>query len=105
MNNKRKCPICGQVYTNYPAISRKDNKTEICSECGSEVFVPGVIMKKVPGVLLGEGGVEFIPVPIKVAVCAKCGTLSPSDKKKYEEETKKAKEVEKTKTNTNGLII
>lgn len=34
MNNKRKCPICGQVYTNYPAISRKDNKTEICSECG-----------------------------------------------------------------------
>lgn len=34
MNNKRKCPICGQVYTNHPAISRKDNKTEICSECG-----------------------------------------------------------------------
>ena len=34
MNNKRKCPICGQVYTNYPAISRKDNKTEICSKCG-----------------------------------------------------------------------
>ena len=39
------------------------------------------------------------------AVCAKCGELSPSDKKKYEEETKKAKEVDKSKTNTSGLII
>lgn len=28
------CPICKQVYTGYPAISRKDNKTEICSSCG-----------------------------------------------------------------------
>ena len=88
-----------------PAVNPFSYPSEICSECGSEVFVPGVIMKKVPGVLLGEGGVEFIPVPIKVAVCAKCGTLSPSDKKKYEEETKKAKEVEKTKTNSSGLII
>ena len=88
-----------------PAVNPFSYPSEICSECGSEVFVPGVIMKKVPGVLLGEGSVEFIPVPIKVAVCAKCGTLSPSDKKKYEEETKKAKEVEKTKTNTSGLVI
>ena len=88
-----------------PAVNPFSYPSEICSECGSEVFVPGVIMKKVPGVLLGEGGVEFIPVPIKVAVCAKCGTLSLSDKKKYEEETKKAKEVEKIKTNTSGLII
>ena len=87
-----------------PAVNPFSYPSEICSKCGSEVFVPGVIMKKVPGVLLGEG-VEFISVPIKVAVCAKCGTLSPSDEKKYEEETKKAKEVEKTKTNTSSLII
>ena len=32
---KRKCPICGAVYEGYPAISRKDNKTEICPECGT----------------------------------------------------------------------
>lgn len=30
----RICPICKKEYTGYPAISRKDNKTEICSECG-----------------------------------------------------------------------
>lgn len=30
----RKCPSCKLNYTGYPALSRKDNKTEICSECG-----------------------------------------------------------------------
>ena len=28
------CPICGNTYNGYPAISRKDNKTEICPDCG-----------------------------------------------------------------------
>lgn len=28
------CPICGRKYKERPAISRKDNKTEICPECG-----------------------------------------------------------------------
>ena len=30
----RVCPICGGAYTEPPALSRKDNKTEICSDCG-----------------------------------------------------------------------
>ena len=30
----RICPICGKEYTEHPAISRKDNVTEICPECG-----------------------------------------------------------------------
>lgn len=30
----RKCPKCGKKYYGYPALSREDNKTEICSECG-----------------------------------------------------------------------
>lgn len=33
-NKERKCPICKKTYTGYPAISRKDNKTEICPKCG-----------------------------------------------------------------------
>ena len=28
------CPICKKEIVGYPALSRKDNKTEICSECG-----------------------------------------------------------------------
>lgn len=30
----RKCPKCGKEYYGYPALSREDNKTAICSECG-----------------------------------------------------------------------
>ena len=28
------CPICKNKYYDSPAISRKDNKTEICPICG-----------------------------------------------------------------------
>lgn len=28
------CPICGEEYSEPPAISRLDNKTAICSSCG-----------------------------------------------------------------------
>lgn len=28
------CPKCGNLYLGFPAISRVDNKTEICSRCG-----------------------------------------------------------------------
>ena len=31
---RRKCPKCGKYYASYPALSREDNKTKICSECG-----------------------------------------------------------------------
>lgn len=34
------CPICGKDYDGHPAISRKDNKTKICSHCGiGEAFL------------------------------------------------------------------
>jgi len=32
----RECPRCKKLFTGYPALSRKDNKTEICSPCGVE---------------------------------------------------------------------
>ena len=31
---ERKCMKCGKIYTDYPAISRTDNITEICPDCG-----------------------------------------------------------------------
>ncbi len=30
------CPRCKKDYTGYPALSRRDNKTDICSDCGTE---------------------------------------------------------------------
>lgn len=31
----RTCPICGQNYTDHPAVSRTDNITMICPDCGT----------------------------------------------------------------------
>ena len=34
MNKENKCPRCEKTYKGYPALSRRDNKTDICSDCG-----------------------------------------------------------------------
>jgi len=34
MQDEKQCPICLNFYTGFPALSRKDNKTDICSDCG-----------------------------------------------------------------------
>ena len=32
---KRTCPKCGCTYTERPALSRNDNNTLICPDCGT----------------------------------------------------------------------
>ena len=32
---ERTCPKCGCVYTGVPALSRVDNETLICPDCGT----------------------------------------------------------------------
>lgn len=32
--SQKVCCRCKKIFTDYPAISRKDNKSLICSECG-----------------------------------------------------------------------
>lgn len=31
----RSCPLCGKSYTGHPALSRTDNFTLICPDCGT----------------------------------------------------------------------
>ena len=31
----RVCPLCGKAYTEPPALSRMDNETLICPDCGT----------------------------------------------------------------------
>ncbi len=33
-NIPKVCPLCGQIYYGFPALSRSDDVTEICPECG-----------------------------------------------------------------------
>lgn len=32
---ERVCPLCGQRYAEHPAVSRTDNETLICPDCGT----------------------------------------------------------------------
>lgn len=37
--DKVPCPRCKMAYPGIGALSRRDNRTEVCSECGSEEAV------------------------------------------------------------------
>lgn len=87
---------------NGPQFNPFDYPDEVCSECGHNVFVPGVVFKKVPGILVGDGTREYVPIPLKVAVCQKCGAMSPSDKKTFDEAEKNK---EKKTSGSSSLII
>ena len=32
---ERTCPVCGRTYKSPPALSRADNSTLICPDCGT----------------------------------------------------------------------
>lgn len=38
----RVCPICGTAYTEVPALSREDNATLICPDCGIRQSLAGI---------------------------------------------------------------
>lgn len=42
---KRICSKCGKEYVGYPALSRVDNETEICTECGMKEAIQAQIKR------------------------------------------------------------
>jgi len=46
----RKCPCCGSEYSGYPALSRRDNTTEICPRCGMIEAVNCMLANKIEDV-------------------------------------------------------
>ncbi len=42
VKKRRKCPKCDAHYIGYPALSRRDNKTKICSKCGMKEAIESV---------------------------------------------------------------
>jgi len=54
------CPTCKGYVRDFPAISRRDNKTEICSDCGTreamEDFLKARTQKAIDGKLLNIVG-------------------------------------------------
>lgn len=47
-NNKTKvkiCPRCGKIYSGVPALSRTDNKTFLCQDCGTREALESIGVK------------------------------------------------------------
>ena len=42
---RRTCPVCGQEYTEAPALSRTDNLTLICPDCGTRQALESIGIK------------------------------------------------------------
>lgn len=40
------CPRCGKVYHEPPALSRKDNQTLICPDCGTREALESINVNK-----------------------------------------------------------
>lgn len=65
-----------------PRINPLEYPTFKCSGCGHKLFQPRVVLKEIPGTLLGNG---LTPVlhPLQVMVCANCGKVMEQDVKLY----------------------
>ena len=49
------CPICNKPYKGYPALSRKDNRTEICPLCGiKEALIIANVNENIQTFILAE---------------------------------------------------
>lgn len=99
-NNK----LFGNAAGNMPAVNPLNYPSEVCPKCGCEIFVPGIIFKKVPGVLIGQGA-DDTEVPIKIFYCANCKELSPYDKKLLEKGKNNKDSKESNESKKSNLII
>ena len=61
-----------------PKIDPRDYSTVKCHKCGGIVFINGVILKEIPGAVVGQGAKPII-APQPVLVCNKCGTILKDD--------------------------
>lgn len=79
-----------------------DYPSEVC-ECGCEIFVPGVIFKKIPGVLAGAGAQEM-QFPVKIFYCSKCGKISPYDNEMMEKAKQMKAQIESANNKSNLIL-
>jgi glutaredoxin-related protein len=40
------CPRCGKIFNGVPALSRKDNETMICPDCGTREALESIGVSK-----------------------------------------------------------
>lgn len=78
-----------------PLLSPADYDTIKCDNCGAITFTNAVVLKRIPGMLVGAG-TEDVAMPLNVYVCTKCGTILKDDRDKLDELDKKGEEKPKS---------
>ena len=63
-------------------VALKDTTAIVCEECGCEVFVPGMLLRKVSKFISGTTSDSILP--LEIFACAKCQHINeqfrPKDK-------------------------
>ena len=65
-----------------PKIDPRDYSSVKCHKCGSIVFRSAMVLKEIPGTIVGNG-TEPVQYPLQVFVCDKCGEILKSDIEAY----------------------
>lgn len=65
-----------------PQIEPSDYPSLCCDKCGNVAFTTSIIIKKIPGVLLGSPN-KIQLMPDQILVCSKCGTILKKDREYY----------------------
>lgn len=100
----------GMPDLSKPSIDPRDYKTIKCSNCGSITFIPGSVIKEIPGSAVGQAG-EPVLFPLNVYICSECHKIIDFDIKAYKlekdlENEKDLKNKEEIKTEkTSSLIL
>jgi len=55
-------------------ISLEDTEALLCDKCGEDVFIEGMKIRKVSGILSGTGQPSYLPIP--VFICNSCGHVN-----------------------------
>ena len=82
--------------TEYPSLC--------CDKCGNVAFTTAMIIKKIPGVLLGSPNKTQL-MPDQILVCSKCGTILKKDREYYKLTDDGHDTVEEKKDPESSLII
>lgn len=65
-----------------PQIDPTEYPSLCCDKCGNVAFTTAIIIKKIPGVLLGSSNKTQL-MPDQILVCSKCGAILKKDREYY----------------------
>ena len=63
-----------QGKANAPKVSIKQSKAVECQECGYDIYVNAVHLRKIPKIVVGSP--QDVLIPVEVFLCGNCGEVN-----------------------------